>query len=203
MTDYLFLANNPALDFVNTEVILASKRTGLVKNVADLLVKNLADLTDWFAKAGLVPAVDMNRLAAKWEGSRESNSALQAAKELRGVLRSSVEKVRRTGRLPGTLAPYLDELLQNPRLATHVSAFEGRLKTEPRWLLEKPPDLLVLLAHHAAHFFATADYSAIRKCEDSECILWFYDISKNHSRRWCSMDACGNRAKVAAFRERL
>jgi len=61
----------------------------------------------------------------------------------------------------------------------------------------------VPVAHYAANFFATADYSAIRKCENPTCILFFYDTSKNHSRRWCSMELCGNRSKVAAFRERL
>ncbi|MGH9678293.1 MAG: CGNR zinc finger domain-containing protein [Candidatus Acidiferrum sp.] len=75
------------------------------------------------------------------------------------------------------------------------------MKTEPRWLLEKPADLIVPLAHRAALFFARADYAAIRKCENPKCILWFYDTSKNRSRRWCSMDARGNRAKVAAFSE--
>jgi predicted RNA-binding Zn ribbon-like protein len=34
------------------------------------------------------------------------------------------------------------------------------------------------------------------------CEWVFYDRSKNHSGRWCSMNACGGRAKVAAFRER-
>lgn len=29
------------------------------------------------------------------------------------------------------------------------------------------------------------------------CILFFYDTTKNYSRRWCSMSACGNRMKVA------
>ncbi|HWL91166.1 MAG TPA: CGNR zinc finger domain-containing protein, partial [Actinomycetota bacterium] len=30
----------------------------------------------------------------------------------------------------------------------------------------------------------------------------FFDGSKNKSGKWCSMAACGNRAKVRAFRER-
>ncbi|MFD6891732.1 CGNR zinc finger domain-containing protein [Streptomyces sp. NPDC059957] len=36
----------------------------------------------------------------------------------------------------------------------------------------------------------------IRPCANPECILHFYDISKNGTRRWCSMAACGNRAKA-------
>ncbi|HEX6579263.1 MAG TPA: CGNR zinc finger domain-containing protein, partial [Actinomycetota bacterium] len=30
----------------------------------------------------------------------------------------------------------------------------------------------------------------------------FFDRSKNKSGKWCSMNACGNRAKVRAFRAR-
>jgi predicted RNA-binding Zn ribbon-like protein len=36
----------------------------------------------------------------------------------------------------------------------------------------------------------------IRACGDPECILHFYDVSKNGTRRWCSMAGCGNRAKA-------
>jgi predicted RNA-binding Zn ribbon-like protein len=42
----------------------------------------------------------------------------------------------------------------------------------------------------------------IRGCANPECVLWFYDVSKNGRRRWCSMEGCGNRAKAARFQER-
>ncbi|GAA1528021.1 CGNR zinc finger domain-containing protein [Actinomadura kijaniata] len=41
----------------------------------------------------------------------------------------------------------------------------------------------------------------VRKCANPECVLWFHDVSKNGSRRWCSMEICGNRAKTARFQE--
>ena len=195
MPDFLFIANDPCLDFVNTEVILAGVRTDLLQS--------FADLTEWLGKASVASASAMHRLATDWAGAPEANTTLQAARELRSVLRISVEKVAKTGRVPSTLATALTERLQNPRLATDVLYSQGRLKTQPRWLLEKPRDLLVPVAHYAAHFFTTADYSAIRRCENPRCILFSYDTSKNHSRRWCSMDLCGNRAKVSAFRRRL
>jgi predicted RNA-binding Zn ribbon-like protein len=34
-------------------------------------------------------------------------------------------------------------------------------------------------------------------------VLFFYDTTKNHARRWCSMAFCGNRHKVAAHYRRL
>jgi predicted RNA-binding Zn ribbon-like protein len=195
MPNFLFLANNLCLDFVNTEVILA--------DVCTDPLRNFADLTEWFEKAHFASASDAHRLNAKWAATKEGRAALDEARKLRGILRASVEKVVRAGRVPSGLAGALSQRLQNPRLTTDVLYSQGRLKNEPRWLLENPEDLLVPLAYYAADFFSSADYSAIRKCENPQCILFFYDTSKNHSRRWCSMDLCGNRAKVSAFRRRL
>ena len=35
-----------------------------------------------------------------------------------------------------------------------------------------------------------------------DCSLWFLDRTKAHTRLLCSAAACGNRAKVSAFRKR-
>ncbi|MGW0751075.1 CGNR zinc finger domain-containing protein [Streptomyces sp. NPDC002587] len=37
----------------------------------------------------------------------------------------------------------------------------------------------------------------IRKCASASCVLHFHDTSRNGTRRWCSMAACGNRAKAS------
>lgn len=42
----------------------------------------------------------------------------------------------------------------------------------------------------------------IRECASDTCAWVFVDRTKNHSRRWCDMGGCGNRAKVRSFRER-
>ncbi|MFI6925053.1 CGNR zinc finger domain-containing protein [Nonomuraea spiralis] len=42
----------------------------------------------------------------------------------------------------------------------------------------------------------------LRKCANPSCVLWFLDVSKNGSRRWCSMEVCGNRAKAGRFSRR-
>ncbi|PYU38741.1 MAG: hypothetical protein DMG54_29400 [Acidobacteria bacterium] len=56
------------------------------------------------------------------------------------------------------------------------------------------------LAHSAATLFATVDHKRVRKC--AQCVLHFYDTSKKGTRRWCSMQLCGNRLKVAAYAAR-
>jgi predicted RNA-binding Zn ribbon-like protein len=45
-------------------------------------------------------------------------------------------------------------------------------------------------------------WDRFRACADPSCTGIFYDASKNHSRKWCSMQSCGNRNKVRSFRER-
>ena len=42
----------------------------------------------------------------------------------------------------------------------------------------------------------------IRKCANPNCILWYLDTTRNGSRRWHSMDTCGNRAKAKRFQDR-
>jgi len=70
---------------------------------------------------------------------------------------------------------------------------------EPR----QPEDLFAPLADSAAKLFASVDHNRVRKC--GQCVLHFYDTSKKETRRWCSMQLCGNRLKVAAYtaRQRL
>ncbi len=56
----------------------------------------------------------------------------------------------------------------------------------------------------ATAFLADLDgrWSRFRRCSNPECRSVFWDHSKNHSGRWCSMQACGNQAKVRAYRRR-
>lgn len=42
----------------------------------------------------------------------------------------------------------------------------------------------------------------IRECAGEGCSLLFVDTSRSGARRWCSMAACGGKAKVAEFRRR-
>lgn len=37
----------------------------------------------------------------------------------------------------------------------------------------------------------------LRQCAHEACVVHFFDTSKNGTRRWCSMTACGNRAKAS------
>jgi predicted RNA-binding Zn ribbon-like protein len=59
--------------------------------------------------------------------------------------------------------------------------------------------LLAAVARSGAEIIAEGANARIRICANSNCGLFFYDDSRTHRRRWCSMAVCGNRSKVAAF----
>ena len=54
----------------------------------------------------------------------------------------------------------------------------------------------------AAQLLTAADHTRLRECNSETCGWYFLDTTKNHSRRWCDMRGCGNRAKVRRYRGR-
>jgi predicted RNA-binding Zn ribbon-like protein len=61
---------------------------------------------------------------------------------------------------------------------------------------------LSTIARDAVQLLAANTEGRIRECGADDCDLVFYDESRTNNRRWCSMQRCGNRAKVRAFREK-
>ncbi len=53
-----------------------------------------------------------------------------------------------------------------------------------------------LVVASAVHLLASKRVEQIRRCAGEGCDWLFLDVSRNHLRRWCSMDECGNRAKM-------
>jgi predicted RNA-binding Zn ribbon-like protein len=62
---------------------------------------------------------------------------------------------------------------------------EGALKL-PLWKV----------ARSAADLLVSTELERVRECAGEKCDWLFLDASRNQSRRWCDMAACGNRAKA-------
>jgi predicted RNA-binding Zn ribbon-like protein len=62
--------------------------------------------------------------------------------------------------------------------------------------------VLSAMARDAIELFTGARAGRLRSCSGVNCKLIFVDTSRPGNRRWCSMDRCGNRAKVGAFRSK-
>jgi len=62
--------------------------------------------------------------------------------------------------------------------------------------------LLAAVARSAAEIIAEGSQARLRMCANPSCSLYFFDSSRTHRRRWCSMAICGNRRKVSSFAKR-
>lgn len=66
----------------------------------------------------------------------------------------------------------------------------------------RPGQALSTIARDAVRLLSHNTEGRIRECDADNCRLVFYDESRTNNRRWCSMQRCGNRAKVRTFRAR-
>lgn len=176
------LGDHPALDLLNTVAQVDGRGVEFWQSDADVLA--------WLARAGFPAAAPASRSA----------KLLHAARALRETVRTLVAQ-RKAGEainvdaLNGWLA-------QARRKLELVEDDAGGYRLEARYAHDTPEQLLAPLAEAAAALLVEGDFELVRHCENPECSLWFYDRTKSHRRRWCSMALCGNRHKVATFRRR-
>ena len=64
--------------------------------------------------------------------------------------------------------------------------------------------LLWFVARSAAELLTSEDRVRVKECPGNDGCGWlFVDSSRNHKRRWCDMEGCGNRAKARRHYERI
>jgi predicted RNA-binding Zn ribbon-like protein len=188
------IGNHACLDFVNTEGMQKGQRVDFLAEFPDLVA--------WLSAAQLLGPADTNEALRRWTGTPAGARALVEARKLRASLRQMVEQTARGRPIAASTVDRINALLARPlghgELVRSRDGFVRRL----RFGLRAPGDLLVPVGEAAGDFLCHADFSLVRKCENPPCLRYFYDLSKNHARRWCSMTVCGNRMKVAAFHRR-
>jgi predicted RNA-binding Zn ribbon-like protein len=84
-----------------------------------------------------------------------------------------------------------------------MNAFAPQLEaTGIRWVNIGPDTCLAALARDCVELLGGPLADRLRTCAGDGCGVIFLDTSRSGKRRWCSMAACGNRAKVNAYRRR-
>ena len=170
-------------------------------------LETYADLLAWADRKGLLPpAAAARRLAAAGRDPAAAEAVRQRALELR-------EAVYRLLLVSAGHAHDLDPAgLETLNAALRTALAQARLEPAAgayalNWDLAATDALdgvLWPVAYSAADLLATpAQWERIGMCQDDRGCGWlFLDQTKNHSRRWCAMDDCGNRAKAKRHYER-
>jgi predicted RNA-binding Zn ribbon-like protein len=164
------------IDFVNT--------AGFGPDRED--VPTPAALAAWLSGQGLDPGA--RATSADWE------EALTVREALRDLLLAHNEVEANVARATAVL----DAAAQRSGLGVRFA--DGAARIEPaaggvRGALGR------ILAEVSAGM-ADGTWERLKACRADDCKYAFLDTAKNRSRAWCSMQSCGNRAKVAAYRER-
>lgn len=180
--EFRTLGDHPALDMINT---VERAENGLLDRwQAD------ADVQAWLELAGLAPA---RRGVPK--------GLLEAARALRETVRAAIAQ-RKAGNTLKLNALNRALAAGGSHQVLEQDETGAGLALSRHYAAQTPEQWLVPAAEAAADLLAQGDFELVRKCESDACSLWFYDRTRSHRRRWCSMALCGNRHKVAAFRQR-
>ena len=190
-----FLGDHAALDFLNT---IAAPRGEVIEFIPDG-----AAYLAWLADAALLDKPEVDKLLDKF-GKPALDRVAGEARDLREWLRQVLPKAA-GARARGPTAEVvgkLNQVLANDSTHRQLEGTGKRWELREKRKITKAQQLLTPVAQKIAELLTSADPSLIKRCANPSCTLWFYDQTKAHRRLFCSAAICGNRAKVAAYRER-
>ena len=157
----------------------------------------LPDVLAWCEAMGTADAATLAPLRAYWhEHPRAAAVAFAGAVTLREAM------FRIFGAVASAAAPDdADLAILNEALARAPARLQLANGAERCvWRIEKlKPEISSLLAPvlwSAADLLARPARQRVRSCANAKCLWLFLDDSRAGTRRWCSMSACGNRAKA-------
>jgi predicted RNA-binding Zn ribbon-like protein len=195
---YGFNSGNLVLDFANTLDWHASATP--IETILDY-----ADLTQWGYQAGILTSSQAEHLVGL------SESTPEFAKEVHNraiLLREAVYRIFRAAER-GDEAQRSDIEILNEALSLALVHLQVQPEEDKgfQWVWAGEPDapdrVLWHIARQAAELLTSDSLDRVRQCEDDRgCGYLFIDTTRNRSRRWCSMESCGNRAKARRHYQR-
>ncbi len=161
------------------------------------------DLLAWSQQAQMVTDAEARQLREQAEKHpAEAAGVLQEAIVLREALFRIFMAVAQ-GASPEDedltmLNSALSEAMRHVRIVPQTGGFQWDWTTGP----ENLDRVLWPVVRSAADLLTSDELNETRVCASENCDWLFLDTSKNHSRRWCNMKTCGNRAKARRHYER-
>ena len=161
------------------------------------------DLVEWSQHAGLLSQAEAD---AMLQGAAHHPELAAASLEQAIALRETVYRI--FAALAASQAPQAADLAAiNHTLhiaLSHLEVFPCEDGFAWGWAAH-PGDLEHMLwpiARSAADLLTSSERSQVSRCARAGCDWLFVDSSKNHTRRWCSMSACGSRVKMQRYYRR-
>jgi predicted RNA-binding Zn ribbon-like protein len=184
------IGGHAALDFVNTVDWRG-------RPVPEEYLVDYPALLEWAGYAGLVDAAEAAQLRR-----RALDEPVRAAALLRSalVLREAAHRLflaRALGK-PGKRADLalVNDALRRYPPRSEIVALGAAYGWRSAARAEPLSRILERLAQSLAELLTAPELARVRLCGGTDCGWLFLDTSPNHRRRWCSMEACGNRAKA-------
>lgn len=191
---FYLVGNNLCVDFVNTHI----RENGLPKE----LLKSFEDVLAWAVKADLLELPQARVLFQNLGGRPKAAQVFNRALKFREVLREMIFDSARGAAIQPAAIEMINLIMKEENGYAEIVRLEGGFEKRFHANFNEPGRLLAPIAEAAADLLCYGNLAYLKKCENPECVLYFYDVTKNHARRWCSMATCGNRAKAAAFYQR-
>lgn len=191
----ILVGDHAALDFLNT---IAAPRGEVIESIPN----GEAYLT-WLADAGLLEPSKVQKLCMQF-GKAALDRVAREARELREGFRQVIAKSAGTQVRwqAGKVISKLNQILALDCSHCQLEMLDKHLTLMERHKYMRARQLLVPVAQCIAELVIDGDLSLIKCCANPPRTLWFYDRTKTHRRRFCSVAVCRNRVKVAAFRLR-
>lgn len=164
---------------------------------------NYAELVRFSWSAGILTDSEARSLLA-WAEAHPRSAARELARaiEVREAIALLFAAVRDGTRLPIEPLGVLDAACRSGASDRSLRP-AGRFATWGRNSGSTPPQRPVwAVAEDAARILTSPERERLCQCGDAECGWFFMDTSRNRSRRWCSMESCGNRNKARSFYRR-
>jgi predicted RNA-binding Zn ribbon-like protein len=189
----LFLGGHPAIDFLNTSFAPDGAPVETIGDGRALLA--------WMVSAKLLEPEETARLSRRL-GARALDQAAADARKLREKARAWLLRWRVGDRRWREGLAGLNQALSGATYRRAVIEMDEGVAVSERPQLDGADALTALLARTIADLVTQQQGGLVKSCAGAGCTLWFLDRTKTHGRLFCSATACGNRAKVAAFRKR-
>jgi predicted RNA-binding Zn ribbon-like protein len=198
MTDFRLGLGHVTLDFLAT---LGGRPGNRIERLAAP-----DDLSRWIVEAGMATAAGtaadtamgaearMAAMAGMAAAPPPSRELLDDARDLREAIRRVLDCAREGSRPEGSDLALVNEWARSPIPAPQIGPdFARRLVGA-----DAVSGALSYIARESVDLVTGPELGRVRSC--AGCSLQFIDRSRPGTRRWCSMERCGNRSKTARYR---